>query len=72
MPVRFRRTKSLLGGLIRLNVNKKSVSASVGIPGLGATLTTKGIHYHFGLPGTGLSYTGKAGRKNGRRKLGAS
>lgn len=60
MPVRFIKTIPFLGNLVKLNLNKRSVSVSVGIPGLGATLNTQGVNYHIGLPGTGLSYVGKA------------
>lgn len=67
--VRFRRTISIFGGLLKLNINKKSVSLSSGIPGLGATLTKDKLYYHAGLPGTGLSYVGqkklKIGGNNG-------
>src|SRR5438552_3228777 len=53
---RFRRTFKLLPGL-RLNINKKSISASVGVRGAHFTLGTTGTRATVGLPGTGLSYT---------------
>lgn len=68
--VRFKRTVSLFGGLLKLNINKKSISLSSGIPGIGATLSKDKLHYHMGIPGTGLSYVGqkklKFGGSNGQ------
>jgi Protein of unknown function (DUF4236) len=56
MRLRFRRIISLLPGL-RINVGKKSVSASFGPRGAKLTVGTKGVRATVGVPGTGVSLT---------------
>lgn len=56
MSWRFRKSISILPG-IKINLNGKSASISVGKKGMHTTLNTKGrITNSFGIPGTGLSY----------------
>jgi hypothetical protein len=52
---RFRRTVKLFPGL-RLNFSLSGISATVGVRGLGVTLSKSGTYLNMGLPGTGLSY----------------
>lgn len=56
MGFRFKRTAKILPG-IKLNINKDSLSVSVGPKGAKTTIGTKGVRQTVGLPGTGLSYT---------------
>jgi hypothetical protein len=53
---RFRRYIRLFPGL-RLNINKRSISASIGVRGAHYTISPKGTRATVGLPGSGLSYT---------------
>jgi hypothetical protein len=62
MGLRFRKSFSLGKGA-RINLGKKSISASVGIPGLRATIGTSGTRGTIGAPGTGLSYTAQSRSK---------
>lgn len=56
MSWRYRKSISLFPG-VKLNLNGKSASISVGTRGLHTTLNTKGtVTNSFGIPGTGLSY----------------
>ena len=55
MAFRFKRICSPIKGL-KVNVNKGSISSSVGLPGLGATMGSRGVSANLGMPGTGLSY----------------
>ena len=51
----LRRSKSLLGGLLRLTVTRKGLGASVGIPGLRYSRSAKGRRTRtVSIPGTGL------------------
>jgi uncharacterized protein DUF4236 len=51
----LRRSKSLFGGLVRLNVSRKGLGTSVGIPGLRYSRSAKGrITRTVTIPGTGL------------------
>ena len=51
----LRRSKSLLGGLVRLTATRKGLSTSVGIPGLRFSRSAKGrISHTVSIPGTGL------------------
>ena len=63
MSMRFRRTKGLLGGLVRLNFSGGGVSASIGIPGFRVTVPLAGKarapRGTIGIPGSGISYTTK-------------
>ena len=56
MPIRFQRRFRITPG-IRLNLNKRSISASFGRPGAHITIGPKGRRTTIGLTGTGLSYT---------------
>jgi hypothetical protein len=57
MSLRFRRSIPLLPG-IKLNLSKKTLSASVGTRGLWYTANSAGQRrFTAGLPGTGLSWT---------------
>jgi len=52
----FRRRAGMLGGLLRLNVSKKGLGASVGAPGLRVGMNSlHGAYLRGGVPGTGLS-----------------
>ena len=51
----LRRSKSLFGGLVRLNASKKGLGVSVGIPGLRFSRSPGGKKTRtVGIPGTGL------------------
>jgi hypothetical protein len=56
MPLRFQRRITIVRG-ISLNLNKQSISASVGGRGAHFTVGPKGNRSTIGIPGTGLSYT---------------
>lgn len=56
MSFRFRRQIKLFPG-VKLNINKKSASFSIGPKGCKTTLGSKGIRNTIGIPGSGLSYT---------------
>lgn len=54
----FRRRKGLLGGLVNLNLSKRGVGASVGVPGLRVGVDSQRRGYvRGGVPGTGLYFT---------------
>lgn len=57
MGFRFRKTVSIVPGLVRLNLSKSGASVSVGPRGLKYTVGPKGRRTTVGLPGSGLSYT---------------
>ena len=57
---RLQQRKSILGNLVRLNISKSGVSASIGVPGFGITIPLVGKMHrhprvHAGIPGTGMS-----------------
>jgi hypothetical protein len=54
MPIRFRRSFKILPG-VRVNVNKGSISVTVGPRGAHLTFGPHGVVRTIGLPGTGLS-----------------
>lgn len=56
MPLRFRRYFKVLPGL-RINLGKRSVSASIGGRGARFTAGTRGSRTTIGIPGTGISAT---------------
>jgi len=57
MGFRFRRTVKIMPG-VRLNINKSSLSVSVGPRGLKHTISTNGTTTNTaGIPGSGLFYT---------------
>jgi hypothetical protein len=43
----------------KINVGKKGISMTTGVPGFHITKNKSGISVTIGLPGTGLSYTKK-------------
>lgn len=55
MGFRFRRSIGL-GKFLRLNVGKRSIGASVGVPGLRMGIGPRGPRLSAGLPGTGMSW----------------
>ncbi len=61
MSFRFRRTQSLLGNLVRLNLGAKSTSISIGVPGARITLPlfgqSKSPRGTVGFPGSGIFYS---------------
>lgn len=71
MGFRFRRSMSL-GRLVRINISKKGIGASVGVPGFRVSLGADGkLRQTIGIPGTGLSHTevldGPAPKASARR-----
>lgn len=61
MGLRFRKSKKILPG-VRLNLNKGSMSVTVGPKGLKKTFSTNGkTTTTVGLPGTGIYYTDRGG-----------
>lgn len=55
MSWQFRKSKSLLGGLLRLTLGKRGLSGSVGVPGLRFSVGRKRrVHRTISIPGTGL------------------
>ena len=63
MGVRFRKSIKIAPG-VKLNINKKSCSVTVGKRGAHYTINSKGKHTaSVGIPGTGLSYTNTTGGK---------
>ena len=65
MGLRFRRSIKIAPG-VKLNLNKNSVSATIGKKGAHYTINSKGKKTAtIGVPGTGLSYTtSSSGKKN--------
>lgn len=58
MAFRFRKSKSFLGGLVRLSAGKKGLGLSVGVPGARLSVNTSGRRTTtVGVPGTGLSWS---------------
>jgi hypothetical protein len=54
----FRKRAGLFGGLLRLNVSKHGLGASVGVPGLRVGVDSQQHGYvRGGVPGTGLFFT---------------
>ena len=62
MGLRFRRRIRVLPGL-HVNLSKTGVSASVGRRGASITLGKRGAQANLGLPGTGLSYATRLGKR---------
>jgi hypothetical protein len=65
MAFRFQRRITLLPGL-RLNLSKSGVGLSAGVRGASASIGSRGVYTHAGIPGTGLSYRKKINPKAGR------
>ncbi|MDP9418990.1 MAG: DUF4236 domain-containing protein [Actinomycetota bacterium] len=58
MSWQWRRTKSLLGGLVRLNFTKRGLGVSIGVPGFRLSFGADGKRRRtLSLPGTGLRRT---------------
>ncbi len=54
----WRKTKSLLGGLVRLTMTKKGLGVSVGVPGFRYSFGADGKRRRtISVPGTGLRKT---------------
>lgn len=71
MGLRFRKTISILPG-VRLNLAKSSVGVSLGVPGMRASVNSKGrLTTTLGLPGTGISYVKTKSLKKMLNKGGA-
>ncbi len=59
----WRKSKSLLGGLVRLNFTKRGIGVSVGVPGFRLSFGADGKKRRtISLPGTGLRKTEEVGR----------
>lgn len=68
MGLRFRKSIKIAPGL-KINLNKDSVSATVGKRGAHYTINSKGKRTaSVGIPGTGLSYTSTSGGASGKSK----
>lgn len=68
MGLRFRKSIKIAPGL-KINLNKDSVSATVGKRGAHYTINSKGKRTaSVGIPGTGLSYTSTSGGSSGKSK----
>ncbi len=64
MGLRFRKSIKIAPGL-KINLNKKSISATVGTKGAHYTVNSKGKRTaSVGIPGTGIYYTESSGGKN--------
>ena len=53
----FRRSKSFLGGLVRLTVSRTGASVSAGVPGIRFSLGRRGLRRTVSIPGTGAYRT---------------
>lgn len=63
----FRFSKSFnLGGGVRLNVSKRGIGASVGVPGFRVGIGPSGSRVTAGIPGTGLSYEKRFSSRSAR------
>lgn len=72
MGLRFRKSIKIAPGL-KINLNKDSVSATVGKRGAHYTINSKGKRTaSVGIPGTGLSYTSTSGGSSGKAKTSRS
>lgn len=68
MGLRFRKSIKIAPGL-KINLNKDSVSATIGKRGAHYTINSKGKRTaSVGIPGTGLSYTSTSGGSSGKSK----
>lgn len=69
--LRFRRSISLGGG-VRINLNKRSIGISAGIPGVRYSVNSDGRSTRSaGIPGTGLYYRSQTGPHPARGRSGA-
>lgn len=69
MPLRFRKTKTILPG-VRLNLSKSGLSTSLGPKGARLNLSKRGLRQTTSIPGTGIYHTQDlTPTKKTRRKL---
>lgn len=70
MGFRFRRTVRIIPG-VKLNINKNSLSMSIGPRGLKHTVSTNGTRTDtIGIPGTGMFWTERSrgsGKSSGKK-----
>lgn len=62
MAMRFRKSLKLAPGL-RLNISKKGASVRVGPKNAGYTAGTSGQRVSASIPGTGVSFSSKVGKR---------
>lgn len=68
MSLRFRKSIKIAPG-VKVNLNKNSVSTTIGTRGAHYTVNSRGTKtVSAGIPGTGLSYTSSSGKKHKTRK----
>lgn len=70
MGLRLRRSFNLGGG-VRLNVGKRGLGVSTGVPGLRFGIGPRGLRTTLSLPGTGLYYVKERRLGSGARRLAA-
>lgn len=68
MGFRFRKSLKIMPG-VRVNVSKTGFSTSLGSKGFTANVSKRGVRGTVGIPGSGLSYSGKVGGNNGSRRV---
>ncbi len=67
MGWRFRRSKSLFGGLIQFTLGRRGISTSVGVPGLRVSRSPRGkLRRTVSVPGTGVSHSEDVGKRKRR------
>lgn len=67
MGLKFRKTIKLADG-VKLNINNKSASITVGGKGIHHTISTNGTtRTTVGIPGTGISYTTTGNKKKTKK-----
>lgn len=72
MGLRFRKRISIIPG-VNLNIGKKGVSVSTGVPGFRKTFHSSGrVTTSYGIPGTGLSYVETTNRNTSPRNASPS
>ncbi len=60
----LRKSKSMLGGLVRVTITRRGLSVSVGVPGFRLSFGADGKRRRtVSLPGTGLRKTDVLGRR---------
>ncbi len=69
MPFRFRKSLKIAPG-VRLNLSKGGISTSLGGRGHSLNVGKSSVKSTVGIPGTGLSYTAKAGGGQTRKNSG--
>ena len=72
MGIRFRKSLKLAPG-VKLNLNKKSTSVTLGGKGVHYTVSSTGKHTKsFGIPGSGIYYTETTSKKQNSPALSMS